>query len=128
MGSQVKMISFRLNRDKAGDRIIWDYLEQEGANRSQLIKELLIHSLEEREGKGSESKGEKHYKENQILLLKIRNDLQILKNLEEMRERLCSIDERLSFLQGEDNSSQGVDETEAAFLQTIFEKNPIEVT
>lgn len=126
MGSDVKMISFRLNRDRAGDRMIWDYLESKEANRSQTIKELLVQSIEEGTQKTS-GRGENLLQEQVLLLLKIQKEMEVLKNMEAMREQLQNIYQRLSLLPEIESPQEVIDEAEEALLKTIFEENPIEV-
>lgn len=120
------MISFRLNRDRGDDRIIWDYLEREEANRSQLIKELLVQSINKDSQKTENKEGrEDLLKEHALLLLKIREEMGVLKNMEEMKEHIRSIYKRLSFLP-ETESLKEMDDDEEALFKTIFEQNPIE--
>lgn len=129
MGHNLKMISFRLNKDRSDDAKIWDYLEKSKANRSQLIKELLIRAINQ-DSKNQEKKREDDMslKGQELLLLKISQELRRLKKIDELEERICSIHNRLSFLPELEQEETRLHESEEALLKTIFEQNPIEVS
>lgn len=128
-GENIKMISFRLNRSRAQDGVIWDYLEQEGLNRSRLIKELLYQSIsqdqgiEEIKGKDREQVGEQ-----KSLLQMIKEERKALQTIEDVRERLGVIEKKLSLLSPPSLSYADVDEEEVDLLKTIFEQNPMEIS
>lgn len=128
MDGSIKMISFRLNRSKKEDRMIWDFLQKNTYNRSQLIKELLFQSIKEQEGgRKKERDGEEQI--NQVVLLQeMKEDLKALQTMEDIKERLKGLEKKISALLKDQPPPRPLDAEEADLLNTIFRENPMEIS
>lgn len=125
------MVSFRLNLEKDEERVIWEYFNSHASNRSQLIKGLLLASIQAGErDKNNQDQTQTLLARQEELLQEICRRLVGRRELTEIMVLLQTINNRLSGVvaASEEERNQQMDAEEAELLEKIFEQNPIDLS